>query len=235
MINPVTEGKREARTLRKRLKLSPIQRIDPGAIAKALGVVAVGRPLRSRYVSGAYLRRKGADRSFILFNTSESVTRQRFTICHELGHFIFDKEQSIVERIQNSGTDSTHTERRANAFASELLLPEAGVRAFKALNPWESSPEQVAELALAYGTSFIATLWALCNAGALAKECVERLKDEDRRLAPQTRKSLEQRGFESFLVPPEFEALLMKAKASKTISNRRFLELRRLVDEPLNR
>jgi Zn-dependent peptidase ImmA (M78 family) len=230
MANPVTEGKRAARELRRRLGLSPTQRIEPLAIAKELGVVTVGRPLRARMIAGAYIYRKGADRSFILYNTSEGLFRQRFTVCHELGHFNFDRDQSVVEEI--SGTDTSPVERRANAFASELLLPEAGLKAYKAFEPWESSPRQVAEVALAYGASFIATLWALCNAQLIDKEAVERLQPAFKELPSETRQILEQKGAEEYAIPEGFVSLMSAAKDSKLISGRRYAELKRLTEGP---
>jgi Zn-dependent peptidase ImmA (M78 family) len=230
MQNPVTEGKRAARDLRKQLGLSPAQRIEPLAIAKELGVVAVGRPLRARRIAGAYVHRKGSGLSFILYNTSDGPLRQRFTICHEIGHFIFDKDQSTVEELVPG--DTSPIERRANAFASELLLPEAGLKAFKTFEPWGSAPKPIAELALAYGASFIATLWALCNAGLLEKETVEKLQPTVKDLPAETRLLLEQKGAEEYAVPKPFEELLSQAKASKLISSRRHVELRRLIEGP---
>lgn len=233
MDNPVTQGKRRARELRKELRLSPTQRIDPMAIAKALGVVLVGRPLRARQVAGAYLYRSSTDCSFIMFNTSEKLLRQRFTVCHELGHFFFDKKTSIVEELPASAADLPPIEKRANAFAAELLLPEAGIKAYNALEEWRTSPKQVAELALSYGSSYVATLWALCNANRINKEDVSSLTQRFKELSAETRETFLQPGRENFEIPSTFEDSLLRAHESKAISTRRVAELRRLISETL--
>jgi IrrE N-terminal-like domain len=54
--------------------------------------------------------------------------RLRFTIAHEIGHFVLHKERALSER---GGPTSQHTarlEREADQFAAELLMPEHLVR-----------------------------------------------------------------------------------------------------------
>ncbi len=69
-------------------------------------------------------------------NSSHHLHRQRFTIAHEIGHLILhrdqigdtvhvDKEFRILRRDQRSGTGVERIEIEANAFAAELLMPEA--------------------------------------------------------------------------------------------------------------
>ena len=67
----------------------------------------------------------------IRFNSGHHENRQRFTIAHELGHFILhskssplfiDKEVKIMFR-DNSLTGDIQKEREANAFAAALLMP----------------------------------------------------------------------------------------------------------------
>lgn len=68
------------------------------------------------------------------FNYDQSKVRQRFTIAHELGHFILhynDPKEVFVDnkpyalfRDYNSGTGSDIMEQQANAFAAALLMPQ---------------------------------------------------------------------------------------------------------------
>ena len=60
-----------------------------------------------------------------LLNADDRAARQRFTLAHELGHHLFgDPAELIVE----DGHNDVDTERRADRFAIELLLPEAAVQ-----------------------------------------------------------------------------------------------------------
>jgi Zn-dependent peptidase ImmA (M78 family) len=72
------------------------------------------------------------NKSFIRYNTQEPVERKRFTIAHELGHFVLHKEtplfvdkgDKILYRDFNSSTGELTKEREANNFAASLLMPK---------------------------------------------------------------------------------------------------------------
>ena len=66
----------------------------------------------------------------IRVNSVHSKNRQRFTIAHELGHYIYhkDDEQEFVDTTFFRGMSSDNFEFTANRFASELLMPEEQVR-----------------------------------------------------------------------------------------------------------
>src|ERR1700722_13802187 len=121
MPNPVTDGLREARAVRRALGLDPSQPIDPGVVANRLGIIVVRRALRSHRLSGMHLYDSEADAHFVLVNSAQRLFRQRFTLSHEIGHARFDRE-TIVESVQANAI--TPEEKRANAFAAELLMPE---------------------------------------------------------------------------------------------------------------
>jgi Zn-dependent peptidase ImmA (M78 family) len=81
-------------------------------------------------VSGALIR-KGKE-LIIGVNSSQHPNRQRFTIAHEIGHFILHKgfnlhvdEDFCINRDGSSNLD----EREANRFAAELLMPEELIEA----------------------------------------------------------------------------------------------------------
>lgn len=64
---------------------------------------------------------------FIVVNLSEPATRRRFTIAHELAHFILHKGENTLyahrDMTDNSGNDAA-IEREANYFAANVLMPE---------------------------------------------------------------------------------------------------------------
>ena len=64
------------------------------------------------------------DRNVIGVNKKHSKVRQRFTIAHELGHFLLGHDIGKNEDILDDNSEKPiHTEREANIFASELLMP----------------------------------------------------------------------------------------------------------------
>jgi Zn-dependent peptidase ImmA (M78 family) len=223
MSNPVTEGYKGARELRRSLDVGRHQRVDPFELARRLNIIVVRRPLNERKIAGAYLYRAAEDRSFILVNATDVLARQRFTAAHELGHWRFDRQQSTVvdDDLEHS---STIEERRANTFAAELLLPEAAVKQWQPERPWGERAEDVAALAIAFGVGYEATLWRLLNAKFLND--TEPLRARQGELSEEYRAQLSARGEEALNLPPEFIALTDAALAEHLISRKRYEELR---------
>jgi Zn-dependent peptidase ImmA (M78 family) len=70
---------------------------------------------------------KTADKFFIIVNANHPLVRQRFSIAHELAHYIFHPEKirkegymnrEIVEEVNKK------SEEEADSFAAEILMPE---------------------------------------------------------------------------------------------------------------
>ncbi|MGH9688470.1 MAG: ImmA/IrrE family metallo-endopeptidase [Candidatus Acidiferrales bacterium] len=80
-------------------------------------------------LSGALVRKP--DEAFIGVNSLHSITRQRFTIAHELAHFILhegisthvDESFKVNWRNGESSKAVNPEEMEANRFAAELLMP----------------------------------------------------------------------------------------------------------------
>ncbi len=80
-------------------------------------------------VSGALIRND--DSVVIAVNSSQHENRQRFTIAHEIGHFLlhkgtqvhFDDDFRVNYRKADSAGVATDEEREANLFAAALLMP----------------------------------------------------------------------------------------------------------------
>lgn len=68
-------------------------------------------------------------RKMIMLNTKDSTEHQRFTIAHELAHYIFDAvpEQKYYEAYYRTDEERNNEVReyRANKFVANLLMPEA--------------------------------------------------------------------------------------------------------------
>ena len=103
--------------------------IDILTIATNLGVDVQSAKLETN-ISGLFVIK--ADKPYIRYNELEGATRSRFTIAHELGHFILhkdtplfvDKNEKVLFRNAVSATGEVMKEREANAFAAALLMPK---------------------------------------------------------------------------------------------------------------
>lgn len=104
----------------------------------------------------------------IRVNNRHSVNRQRFTIAHELGHFIYhkDDEQEFVDTTFFRGLATDNFEYTANRFASDLLMPEDQVR--RLID--KENIRSVAELATTFGVSSAAMLYRVKDLNYKTKE-----------------------------------------------------------------
>jgi len=122
-----------------------------------LGLIVEERELG---VSGALLP---AERQVYL-NAGEPPTRRRFTLAHELGHWVCQclegASAPVYCRHQDVGAAADRAlEREANIFAAERVMPEAELRAAFAGNV------DVAHLAARFGVSPLAMQWRLYSFG----------------------------------------------------------------------
>lgn len=97
--------------------------IDLEAIAFDLGAEVVYRPLVG---CEARLVARG-DRAIISLNTNSISGRQRFSLAHELAHWVNDRESGLYlcakEDLEPRDNGAKLVEARANEFASQLILP----------------------------------------------------------------------------------------------------------------
>ncbi len=130
---------------------------DPFKIARALNVT-----VRLEYLDGllGYTDCENSQFSAILASQS-SVTRQRFTLAHELGHVLLmrNAQRGIAVSLRRyrgaSIPDTAHQdpveEAVCNAFAAELLVPTDEIR--QALSNKRVDPTDVVEMARSYNVS----------------------------------------------------------------------------------
>ena len=109
-------------------------------------------------------------------NSLHHENRQRFTLAHEIGHFLLHKgEQVFVDhafRVNLRGTDAGKAENpeeiEANLFAAELLMPERFLdKDLKGKKLDIESDELIRELSDRYRVSSQALTYRLVNLGYL--------------------------------------------------------------------
>ncbi|MGJ0531830.1 ImmA/IrrE family metallo-endopeptidase [Methylocystis sp.] len=106
--------------------------VDPFAIAEKLDIMVEGKPEDTEGVSGMLLRH-GNDFGIIYATHIPSKGFQRFSVSHELGHFVLPghPEQVIQNGVHISRAGFTTNdpyELEADHFAAGLLMPEMPFR-----------------------------------------------------------------------------------------------------------
>ncbi len=97
--------------------------VDIENIADKLGIKISYAP--SEEYSGMLIRKED-DQALMGINSSEPKTRMRFTVAHEIAHFLFDKKNkvSIDYRTSTKLLDKPEEEKRADLFAANVLMPK---------------------------------------------------------------------------------------------------------------
>ncbi|MFO0806450.1 MAG: ImmA/IrrE family metallo-endopeptidase [Gemmataceae bacterium] len=145
--------------------------VDVNAITKHLNIRVKPTSFDRDDISG-FLHRSG-DEAVIGVNREHARTRRRFTIAHEIGHFILHKAgidevhvDSIKLRSSRSSEGTDREEIEANAFAAELLMPTAFL--LKDADRVDLEDEKaVEELSRSYGVSTQAMSFRLTNLGLI--------------------------------------------------------------------
>jgi Zn-dependent peptidase ImmA (M78 family) len=115
----------------------------------------------------------GNNKSLITINDNiEFETRRRFTIAHELGHYLMHKD-SPIHHFDNSSSMSWFEEKNrskiaqqeyeANVFASELLLPSTIYS--KSVQGEYFSPDLIRDLSDKFGVSRTSTIYRFIEHG----------------------------------------------------------------------
>lgn len=146
-------ARQRAITLRLRYGAADLP-VDVRRLAKLEGI-QVDRTDFGDEISGVLIKDGG--RAIIGINGRDAPTRQRFTIAHELGHFLLhaDRGLDVVHRRDgNSSTGHDPLEVEANQFAAELLMPADRVRHLFNKQPFDFDDETaLRKLATTFGVS----------------------------------------------------------------------------------
>ena len=111
--------------------------VDVDGLCNKLGI-EVNYVHLGEEISGMIEKREG-DKYIISINASDPRTRQRFTLAHELGHYVYHKDKmgdGIDDDRMYRSTDTgryhntrigAKQETQANQFAANLLMPWSGI------------------------------------------------------------------------------------------------------------
>ncbi len=125
-------------------------------------------------VSGLLYRKDGV--AYMAINSAETTERQRFTIAHEIGHFVLHTTKDIFveyrQKTYEKNVVRTNKEIEANHFAACLLMPRSEIeKEVKNLNKLdcEVSPNDIHVLANKYQVSDEAMTFRLLNLNLFSK------------------------------------------------------------------
>jgi predicted transcriptional regulator len=123
-----------------------------GPIAKELGIKVSRIPL-GRSIAGQIMRdhlRGGRSGFHILINSDDALNRQKFTLAHELAHFILHRdliESGIVDDTMYRSELGSVYETQANQLAADILMP------IRLIKKWRLIVPDVKELAKKFDVS----------------------------------------------------------------------------------
>lgn len=134
--------------------------VDPVRIARDMGIQVFSAQLGD----DVYGMISGSDSGVEIYVDQDNPeVRQRFTIAHEIGHFVanasaLDGDVNFVERRSDAGA-GTADEIHANEFAASLLMPAQQVKVAHA------GKADVFRLAQQFDVSVPAMTWRLRHLG----------------------------------------------------------------------
>ena len=124
------------------------ERIDVEAFVRSLGIPVLEITMCDRDIDGAAIWDENTGPLIVINPDSHKASTpwgRRMTLSHELGHLLMDKSQ--FQPLGVSGPwASPGVERRANAFAAELLVPKEGLLKYFESRRWDYSDECIQEL-----------------------------------------------------------------------------------------
>lgn len=102
-----------------------------GSLAKELGIIVKKSPLLPSNISGQ-IKRTDTGEYEIKINRFEALTRQRFTLAHEISHFLLhraeiDKVGAIQDNVLYRSGVSETIEYEANQLAAQLIIPNEAI------------------------------------------------------------------------------------------------------------
>lgn len=157
-------ARNQARKVLNRLRIteSPIDVVN---VARQLGLKLVDDREFDSDISALLLI--NGEESIICVNKSHHIHRRRFSIAHEIAHFLlhkddapyFDKDCEIYFRANTAESPDIIKEIEANQFAAELLMPLSMVRNDLSRTP----PPTASELAKKYQVSEQAMTFRLAS------------------------------------------------------------------------
>lgn len=169
------QGRLAARFVRRVLGLGRGAIGDLSAVIETFGVPVEVSPLLPDGHHGftAWNQTRAGWSAVMLVNAHDLWTVQRYTQAHELAHVVFeDRPEDLTTEVTEDISEkiaSNAAEGRAEAFAAELLIPEAGlIEYWKSIAAIRSDrTSRVASVMWHFGVSRITACIALEGAGAI--------------------------------------------------------------------
>jgi predicted secreted protein len=180
----VLEGVKEATRLHEELGLRTKIEATPGSIDVFSAIVQLNIPLLFRPLDGLLGTFLPKPSPGIIVTTERSLSIQRFTGAHELGHCYMGHEVSLDDKsILNRSPFGSHSydpkEAAADAFAASFLCPKWLLQIHAARHRWNAralhDPLAVYQLSLRLGTSFGATCRSLRYHEIIGADVMEEL------------------------------------------------------------
>lgn len=131
MAPGVARARSAARRLLRQCGVETADHIAVEAIAAHAGATVVRSRGAGLDSAMARLVRMGDHAVIRVSDRIDNVGAQRFSIAHELGHFVLGHQESPVplcDAVVSRRSESAEIELEANSFAAELLMPESLVR-----------------------------------------------------------------------------------------------------------
>ncbi len=153
----------QAERLLERFGIDAPEHIKLEALAHLLGVEVVDGPTHG---CAAQLTLLG-ERARIRVRPNTHPGRRRFSIAHELGHFVLRHRTRIcTEKDLRDWSDDAGAERDANVFAASLLMPESMIQAH--VDTDEAKLDHVVALAKRFNVSLTAAAIRFVETTALS-------------------------------------------------------------------
>lgn len=166
----------------------------------------------------------------ILVNRKHPQARRRWTIAHEYGHFLFDRDRRGVDFVQPMKR-KPENERFADAFAMHFLMPSEGVqRRFHDTYQQKGDVNvgDVLRIADYYGVSLMAMVLRLESLGLVKRGSWDSIKAsgarvQDIRAASGLEETAEKDSVEVF--PDRYLILAVEAWSAEKITTSQFAKL----------
>ena len=125
MRNNGTRIRVMARTLLSKHGMERMIPIHLGNLCRSLGIKICHS--EATHIDGTLFIR--GDRKIILVSTALPYERRRFTIAHELGHYVLGHQAAFS--LDSPEAWTPWEEQAANAFAAELLMPKTALQSIR--------------------------------------------------------------------------------------------------------
>jgi Zn-dependent peptidase ImmA (M78 family) len=164
-----SKGSRKAKELLLEIGFEEITDIPMDIFVAGLGATLIEIPLKNS--DGKIVR--GNSKTLIKINSEiQFEERKRFTVAHEIGHFLLHSKLDLGAHNETSNTLNWFNttvqqakkgiqEWEANDFASELLMPEDLIR--KETFRKKFSPDLVKDLSIRFKTSLTSIIYRLLS------------------------------------------------------------------------